>query len=149
MKSPTVIHVFAFATSIFSIVFKTMHWPGANILMMLTLILLIVSAVLAIKVHQDGGLVAWMNYSLTVLLLILIFGTGFVYFNYPGAGMFIQLGHIAIILLPGLMLMFNKDNKVSNSFWVPYLICMMLILMNMPHRMGQKQEASSQMEVTN
>lgn len=146
MKINQMINCLSILLAFLGILFKNMHWPGANMLIMTTLLTLIVSTVLAFDSNRRNGLKETLNYALTLILLFLIVGAGFNLLHWQGYLELRIIGHTILVILPIIMLVFNKEHKVSNSFWVSFLVYIMVAISMMLTTIDSLQEKKGSIE---
>ena len=146
MKINQIANYFSIALALLGILFKKMHWPGANMLIMTTLLTLIVSTVLSFDSNRRNGLKVTLNYALTLILLFLIVGAGFNLFHWQGYLELRIIGHAILVILPIIMIVFNKEHKVSNSFWVSFLVYIMVAISMMLTNIDSQHEKKSSIE---
>ena len=128
MKINQLINWGAFSIAVLGTLFKVMHWPGANMLLIGAFLFLFIATFLSFKANKENELGDTSNYVLCILLLLLVVGACFKTFHWPGGSELSDLGHIIFLVLPVMILILNKENKVSNSYWVSFLILMFVII---------------------
>lgn len=104
------------------IMFKTMHWPGAVILLFAGFSLLLLSALTTVlhlvQFLRDKPGSFWFR-SITGLVSVSLISLGFVFktFHFPGANIMYSLGTIVLnfIFLPTLFLYFYKHGFVKSG----------------------------------
>ena len=148
MKTNQIFNWISFFLASLGVLFKTMHWPGANIVLLVALLVLIISSILSFGSNKQTGLGDTLNYCLTLALLILVVGAGFNIFHWPGSFAFRVIGQLIFVILPIIMLLANKDNKVSNSFWVTFLIYVMLVISMTTSKIDSMNEKMNAVEKT-
>ena len=119
---------FALATMNALFLFMEIQWPlAAFVITLLVFLSLVVSTILAFQANKENGLGKVTNYSITGILLILILSTVFRVLHWPT---FRELQYAAIFILPLVLLFTNKQHKVSNSYWMTFLIYIMIVYLN-------------------
>lgn len=148
MKINQITNWICFSTAFVGVLLKIMHWPGANILITITLIALLVSCVLSFGSNKQAGMGNTINYFLTLALLILIMGAGFNFYHWPGSFTFRVMSYIIFVTLPIVMFVSNRENKVSNNYWITFLIYVMLVIPMMTSKIDGLHEKINSMQNT-
>ena len=137
MKKNQIVNWVSFGLAFLGVVFKQLHWPFCNIIILLALISLIISIFSSFKANKLNGLGAFLNYVITGILLTLVVGVGFDILHWPFASILRMLGQIFIFILLLILLVANKENKVSSSYWLSFLTFVMLVYLLMHIRIEQ------------
>lgn len=118
----------AFALAVIGITFKFNYWPGANIAIILSTVLLVFNlSMFVIKDNKEAGMSTGMNYFLSGALALWIVGLAFKFMHYPGANVLVVLSHLVIVIIP-LVLIFQKvDFKISKQFLITFFTYFVLL----------------------
>ena len=139
IKSIKVTSILAAVLLLVGTYFKTMHWPGANILMMfgtLTGILMFISLLAVVLPKLSGKLekfsVTIASISLIIALLSFLFKT----WHWPGAAILIWVADIGILLAAVTLLidgLFEKEAgkwslKIIAAFFAIFLLLVIILV---------------------
>ena len=124
MKKNQIMNWVSLTLACVGVLFREMHWPFSSIIILLSLLSLIVSAILSFQANKLNGLGKTINYLITVILIILIFG--FINSYLALLPFFVEIRQVGIVILPIILLVANKENKISNSYWTSLMIFIML-----------------------
>jgi hypothetical protein len=99
--------IFKMALAIFFLgyLFKTMHWPAAGIMLVISLNMLCLYFLLAPKLRQGSS---WLSYFLGLSLFVSLEAILFKFQHYPYSALLISLS-IPLILISGLMAYLKRD----------------------------------------
>jgi len=128
MKTNQIINWLTISLAFLGVLFKMIHKPEADLLIMLTLLTLIISTVLSFRNNKQNGMGDILNYSITLILLLLTTANAFIIFPWPGSYTFQIIRSLVFLMLPVIMLIANKENRVPNSFWLIFLVNTMLVI---------------------
>ena len=131
MKKNQIMNWVSFALAGLNVVFLLTecqwHLVGFFIIL-LAFISLIVSTIFAFQENKHNGLGKMPNYSITIILLLLILDPIFYILHWPHSH---ELRQGMFFILPVIILLANKQHKVSNSYWMTFLIYIMIIYINL------------------
>jgi heme/copper-type cytochrome/quinol oxidase subunit 4 len=122
MKKNKLITLLAFVFTFLSVLFKIMHWPGANILFLFSQIGLLGSVILAFNENSNQNLSFKTNITITILLTALIVVGSLYYFHW----IILFVFQATSLLVGGMLFLFisnSEDNKgITMSYWLTVLI---------------------------
>jgi hypothetical protein len=102
MKTKPILNGLTLGLTAVGIVFKTMHWPGASILLILAFCLLLLSLFTSLRLENKAqGMTVLESGALTGTFALLILGTMFRMQHWPGATILVALATactLAIVL---------------------------------------------------
>ncbi len=111
------------------ILFKAYHWPGANVSILLSAILMIVSLfAFAIKDNRLAGASDGLNYFMVGMLTMFIVVTIFRMQRWPGADHLVMVAFPLAFVFP-LFLIFQKGEfKISRQFAITFFTYFILFI---------------------
>ena len=112
MKKNQIVNWVSFGLAFLGVVFKQLHWPFCNIIILLALISLIISIFSSFKANKLNGLGAFLNYVITGILLTLVVGVGFDILHWPFASILRMLGQIFIFILLCWLVMITSNINI-------------------------------------
>ncbi|OIP02458.1 MAG: hypothetical protein AUJ98_01130 [Bacteroidetes bacterium CG2_30_33_31] len=150
MKTKKILNILAFVLVIVGVFFKALHYSGANAIIMLAGLILIINLfAFCIKDNKAEGLGNGLNYLLVGTLALFIVGAIFKIMHYSGANILLNISYVLAILIP-LILIFQKDTtKISLQFIITFLIFFVLVISVIPNNPIQKQLKCSDKTIVN
>ena len=156
MKKNQIVNWVSFALAGLNVVFVLAecqwHLVGFFIIL-LAFISLIVATIFAFQTNKQNGLGNIANYAITIILLLLILDPVFYILHWPHSH---ELRQGMFFILPVIILLANKQHKVSNSYWMTFLIYTMIIYINMSfnfqrlsNELGDCERKQEQVQVSN
>ncbi len=134
METRKILNCIAFALAVIGIIFKANYFPGANISIVLSgLIMLVTLIMFTIKDNKQAGLSNRMNYFLVGTMAFFIVGLIFKFQHWPSAGMFVIVGYILGFILPIVLIMQKNDFKVPGQFLVTFFTYFILLIARFPN----------------
>lgn len=134
IKTIKIASIITFVTLLFGLLFKTMHWPGANVLLTIgtiTGILLFIAILAGILPKLSGGMeklsVIIASLTLIVSFLALIFKA----LHWPGANILIWIADTGLLLssvsslIDGLL---EKESRIMGLKFIAAFFVLLLLL---------------------
>jgi hypothetical protein len=117
MKTKIVLNIIVLVLAILGVFFKIMHWPGAGIILVITVALLLYILFTSVAADNQGaGLSSFLNYCITGALAVFFLTFLFKVMHWPGAGILAALSSL-IVLAVTCILVFSKANgNVSKEY---------------------------------
>lgn len=111
------------------ILFKAEHWPGANILLILSATMLIIGLILyAFTDNAESGMPRFLNYLLLASAVLMITGAIFRIMHWNGGQIIAVIAYALAFLLPVVLVLFKGSFQVSRQFFFTYLMLMVMVL---------------------
>jgi sugar phosphate permease len=134
MKTQKVLNITAFALVVIGLLFKSLHWPGANIAILLSgVTMLLTLFMFAMKDNTEAGIKDSLNIFMVGTLSLWIIGAIFKILHWQGAQLLVIIAYILNVLFPLVLLLQKNEFKISRQFLITLLIFMLLVLGSIPN----------------
>jgi hypothetical protein len=134
MKKNQIMNWVSLTLACVGVLFREIEWPFGNLLFLISLISVIVSTVFSFQANKINGLGKIMNFSITLILLIIVVSTCLSLMQIIGTR---ELRKVLMVLLSIILVVSSKENKVSTSFWISFLVYTLIIYMLMVYNMNR------------
>ncbi len=135
------------------IMFKIQHWPGANILVILSAVGMLVSLGMAFQ-EGRGEMPTRIFYVLNITLAVFIIGAIFRFMHWPGKNIIGSIGYILAVIMT-VVLALNKDVfSINRRYFTVFTFFVLFLLANFPNNplavvTGSNYTTSEQMQHDN
>ena len=135
------------------LMFKIQHWPGANILVILSAVGMLVSLGMAFQ-EGRGEMPARIYYVLNITLAVFIIGAIFRFMHWPGKNIIGSIAYILAVIMTIVMAL-NKDVfSISRRYFTVFTFFVLFLLANFPNNplavvTGSNYTTSEQMQHEN
>ncbi len=129
METKKVLNIAAFALAVISLFLKANHFMGANIALVLSAVLMLVSLFMfALNDNKESGLTPGLNYFLIGTMALFIIGVIFKFMHWPGSGIFVVMGYTLAFILPLILIAQKNDFKISRQFIIIFFTYFILVI---------------------
>lgn len=134
MKTQNTLNALTYAVIILGLFFKFQHWPGANILLIVSFVSLFALAVrFALSGPKESGMNSMLHYLLSFMLIVFIGAGLFKVMHWPGGDVMQLLGYILAFLVP-LVLIFQKDTfHIPSNYFIMFAMFFAFYLFIIPN----------------
>jgi predicted ferric reductase len=135
------------------LMFKIQHWPGANILVILSAVGMLVSLGMAFQ-EGRGEMPARIYYVLNITLAVFIIGAIFRFMHWPGKNIIGSIAYILAVIMT-IVLALNKDVfSINRRYFTVFTFFVLFLLANFPNNplavvTGSNYTTSEQMQHEN
>lgn len=129
MNTKKILNISAFVLAFAGVFFKTYHWAGANVIIILSGITMLVTLFMfGIKDNKEAGTSDGLNYFMVGTLALWIVGEIFKIHHWEGAKIFLYSGYALALVLPIALIAPKNDFKVSRQFIITFFTFFILFL---------------------
>ena len=126
------------------VLFKEMDWPFSYLIIFSSLIPLIFSTVFSFHANKINGMGKIMNLLITIILLVIIVSTCLSLLSIIGTR---DLRKVLMVLLSVVLVYSSKENKVSTSYWISFLLYTLIVYMFMSFYMTRLESELDDCEI--
>lgn len=129
MDTKKILNISALVLTVAGVLFKIEHWPGANILIILSgLTMLLTLFMFGIKDNNEAGINNTLNYVMIGTLAIWIVGGLFKILHWEGATIFLYAGYALALVIPIALIFANNNTKISRQFIITFFTFFLLFI---------------------
>lgn len=127
MKTNIILLWGSYVVSLLGVIFKTQHWPGANILLLTAFICMAIATIWT-WLNQKDITPSWINHTASSILLFFVVSAAVSVFHWPGSDMLRTIGYFLCMAFPGLILL-HGQLSLSKEYWIIYASWVMVVLL--------------------
>jgi hypothetical protein len=128
MKTKQILNILVFLLAIIGVFFKMMHWPGAGIILTVTVLLILILLITHVSVENQGaGLSSFLNYFITDALAVFFLTFLFKVMHWPGAGILAGLSSLLVLIISGVLVFSKKEGNVSKEYVLMFFIFLFML----------------------
>jgi len=121
-----------FILLVLGIMFKIMHWPGANFMVIISSVMMLISAFFAYRENTEMELSKSMNAIMLLTVVFLILGSMFRFMHWPGKNMIGTIAYGLILLTCGLLAFSNRHFSIGKGYLTVLTFLFLFVLLNFP-----------------
>ncbi len=127
MKTNIILLWGSYVISLLGATFKTQHWPGANILLLIGFTCM-AAATIWTWLKQKDITPSWINHTASLILLFLVVSAPVSILHWPGDEILRAIGYVLCMAFPGLLLL-HGQLSLSKEYWIIYASWVMVVLL--------------------
>jgi hypothetical protein len=128
MNLRTIVNILTLVIIMLGGFFKTNHWEGANIMLLIGTLLLMVTVIFAVKDLKLDGFPATITYLIAATLIFHFLGTIFKSLHWEGAGMLILIVYILTVITAIALILNRTEIKFSKQLLITLFLYLVLIM---------------------
>jgi len=117
---------------VFGIMFKAMHWPGANVMVIISSLLLLLSSFIAYQENNEAELPKMINHVVFLTLVFLILGSLFRFMHWPGKNVMGTIAYAFMILSCVMMAFYKGHFSMGKRYLAVFTFLLLFVLFNFP-----------------
>ena len=146
MKNQQLVHWASLVLAIAGSLFKMMHWSGANLMISLALLFLLVSVWLNFQANKSNGIGTMSNVLFNGFQAILILSYVSIIYHLSIAESLKPIAHILFVAIPVFVLVFDDSSKLTKGFWITYTIYILMVINMMAGKIHHMDESQDMIE---